>query len=303
MFLHTLASAAEARANTDNSAGNSNPEQEALTLSAAFVAFQAELRNPKKDLTGMEGNRSYKYADLAVIADAVRPILQRYGLAYMQPTSTDGNVVTVRTKLVHTSGEVLEADPLTWPVASQSVKALGATITYLRRYSLCALLGISAEEDSDGTTGESKNSTPKNSQQAKATAIAPLAQMSPTVASSPAAATNAANSKPMPGKPFDFGAMVEAISALKERVGEKFYYSVLRSAGKGAEHANKIRSREVGLKVYHYLLACSRILDQRERIGDAEYFRVLGAYGYEKPQDIIDPQQFMVVLRELESIQ
>jgi hypothetical protein len=90
-----------------------------------------------------------KYADLASVWDACRKPLADNGLAVIQtltPSGLDG--VTVVTTLAHTSGEWLRSE-LFIPAAKKDAHGFGSAITYARRFSLAAIVGI-APEDDDG---------------------------------------------------------------------------------------------------------------------------------------------------------
>ena len=123
-------------------------------LEAALVAAQLELVNPPKTSTAKVptksgGSYTYTYAPLPEILDAVRPVLQKHGLAISQDVVGQDGYVGVNTVLVHESGERLHAGPVMLP-ATEAQQA-GAIVTYLRRYALCAILGIAADEDDDAS--------------------------------------------------------------------------------------------------------------------------------------------------------
>ena len=56
--------------------------------------------------------------------------------------------VTVESRIIHTSGEWI-ATTVTIPVTKPDAHGLGSALTYGRRYSVSALLAISADEDDD----------------------------------------------------------------------------------------------------------------------------------------------------------
>ncbi len=64
---------------------------------------------------------------------------------------------TLVTSLLHSSGAILSGRT---PIpAAEGVQAYGSAITYLRRYSIQALLGIAAEEDDDGNAASGNRAT------------------------------------------------------------------------------------------------------------------------------------------------
>lgn len=90
-----------------------------------------------------------KYADLAAVWSVCREPLSKNGLAISQHANSEGNIVTVETLLLHTSGQWL-LSRLSMTSKDSSPQAIGSCITYARRYSLSSILGIASEEDDDG---------------------------------------------------------------------------------------------------------------------------------------------------------
>jgi hypothetical protein len=90
-----------------------------------------------------------RYATLAHIIAQTRPALGKHGLAVSQLVQVDA-VVTL---LLHSSGQFLASRT---PIVSEKPgpQAMGSGITYARRYGLCAILGIAAEEDDDGESAQ-----------------------------------------------------------------------------------------------------------------------------------------------------
>jgi ERF superfamily len=86
-----------------------------------------------------------KYADLATVIDAVLPALNANGFALTQPVVRDETGMVLQTRLVHTSGQELVSEvPLPDAVQWQQ---WGSALTYARRYTLMALLGVAPEDD------------------------------------------------------------------------------------------------------------------------------------------------------------
>ena len=112
-------------------------------VAAAIVAAQAELTNPPKSKTVHAGAKKYSFAPLPDILDAVRPVLAKHKLAVLQIIRER----ILETRLVHESGQWLGSTYLL-PEISDS-QAMGSAITYGRRYSLCAILGIAGDDDDD----------------------------------------------------------------------------------------------------------------------------------------------------------
>lgn len=118
------------------------------TLYEDFVKLQAELPSVMKDATGQVGNQKFKYADLHVIVETIRPILFKHGFAFMQSLQTLNDATFVVTTLVHKSGESIASQTrIDYP--GDNIKVFGAAVTYYRRYALQSLLGIVADADAD----------------------------------------------------------------------------------------------------------------------------------------------------------
>jgi len=92
------------------------------------------------------GSYSYAYTDLAGVLGAVRPVLAAHGFAVVQPVASAGVEVVVWTELVHRSGERFPSPALSMR-QPDGAQALGSLLTYLRRYSLLAALGLATEDD------------------------------------------------------------------------------------------------------------------------------------------------------------
>jgi hypothetical protein len=115
-------------------------------LAAALAAAQGMMENAV--MNRVNPHFKSKYADLAAIFDAARKPLSANGLAIVQ-TIGDG---VLHTRLLHTSGQwVASEHPL--PLSGRP-QEIGSALTYARRYSLSALIGIAADEDDDATGAE-----------------------------------------------------------------------------------------------------------------------------------------------------
>jgi hypothetical protein len=91
-----------------------------------------------------------KYVTLDSILDTLRPILTSNGLMLTQGSQQPETMqsVTVESRIIHTSGEWISTTA-TIPVTKPDAHGLGSALTYGRRYSVSALLAISADEDDD----------------------------------------------------------------------------------------------------------------------------------------------------------
>lgn len=115
-------------------------------LAKALAAFQGEVKDPTKD-----GKANYgKYVQLDGLLDAIRPVLSKHGLSVLQMPGGDGQQITITTILMHESGEWMESEPFTLKATKIDPQGAGSAVTYGRRYSLSAILGVAWDADDDG---------------------------------------------------------------------------------------------------------------------------------------------------------
>lgn len=127
-------------------------------LATALAKFQAEVQNPANTKKVSTGSFSYNYAPLNEILSQVRPLLSKHGLSIVQAPTTSENNILVSTMLIHSSGEWIELDPVALKMDKVTAQGAGSAITYARRYSLSAVLGISSEDDDDANSIEPNTS-------------------------------------------------------------------------------------------------------------------------------------------------
>ena len=154
-------------------------------LAGALAKAQLQIEPASKNATNPHF-RSH-YADLASIWDACRGPLNTNGLSIVQfPCDGEVGRTGLCTMLLHSSGEWI-SEVVTTRSQKDDPQGLGSALTYLRRYALAAVVGVTATEDDDGNAA----STPVN---ARVSAPAPRPYIPPPV-SMPA--VNA----PAPSKP------------------------------------------------------------------------------------------------------
>ncbi len=127
-------------------------------LNAALAKAQGEIANAEMDRT----NPAFKssYATLASCWNACRAALSKNGLAVLQNPSCDGKSVTVQTVLLHASGEE-RMSLLTLPLGKYDAWGIGSAVSYAKRYALCAMVGIAAEDDDGVAAADPKNAAAK----------------------------------------------------------------------------------------------------------------------------------------------
>ena len=114
-------------------------------LATALSKFQGELMGAKKK-SDNPFFRS-KYADLAEIWKTVSEPLAKHGLAVIQTMDCDeSETPIIVTTLTHTSGQYISGR-LKVTGGKKDPQGIGSAITYGRRYSLSAILGVYQEDD------------------------------------------------------------------------------------------------------------------------------------------------------------
>ena len=113
-------------------------------LLIAIAKFQSEAPIVKFDASIKYGGRPFKYATLSSVIECIRPTLTKLKLGFTQVIQ-DGLLKTI---LFNDKGQTLESS-YQLPSISKP-QDLGSWVTYIKRYQLCAMLGIVGEEDNDG---------------------------------------------------------------------------------------------------------------------------------------------------------
>lgn len=122
---------------------------EIAELSAALAKANKRVRHAELDCSNSHFKK--KYASLGSVITAIRVPFAEHGLSVLQSVQTDhAGFVTVTTRILHESGQWIE-DDASWQMSENAnIQQLGSAITYLRRYTLAAMGGITGDEDDDG---------------------------------------------------------------------------------------------------------------------------------------------------------
>jgi len=136
-----------------------NKSESITNLAKALASFQNEVQNPKN--TADNPFFKSKYAPLNDVLNLVRPLLSKHGLSVLQSPSGNGSDIIISSILMHSSGEWIEPDPLILKADKATAQGAGSAITYGRRYSISAMLGISSEDDDDGNHATGEPNKPK----------------------------------------------------------------------------------------------------------------------------------------------
>ncbi len=125
-------------------------------IDKAMAKAQADIGHARPDKT----NPHFKsrFASLKAITDACRPALTKNGIATLQAATSDGETVTVTTRLSF-QGQFYEAD-LSSKQGQPGPQALGSVVSYLKRYGLAGLCGVPVSEDPEDDDGEATETRP-----------------------------------------------------------------------------------------------------------------------------------------------
>lgn len=123
-----------------------------MKIYSQLAKFQQEVGTITKDSKG----HNYKYASLDHIIEIITPFLKSNGLGFLH--KFDGaDIICV---LFNTEGEDI-ASRFTMPQEEMRGmnmnQSMGASITYARRYTLTAILGLATDEDTDGVVSRPQN--------------------------------------------------------------------------------------------------------------------------------------------------
>tara|TARA_Y100001937_G_scaffold98202_1_gene133929 strand:+ start:2060 stop:2770 length:711 start_codon:yes stop_codon:yes gene_type:complete len=131
---------------------DTNQNNKVARLAMALCLAQADIKDAKTNKKNAYIGNSY--ADLTAVWQACRAALTKNDLAVVQRFKDDNRGTTyLETLLIHTSGESISSElPL---MNVKDWHSMGSAITYARRYSLCALVGIAPDgEDDDGAAAQ-----------------------------------------------------------------------------------------------------------------------------------------------------
>lgn len=136
---------------------------ETNNLSNKFMQVLNEVPNFVTDETAQAGNRTYKYLNLATILKTIKPVFEKHGLAFSQRVTFDNagearQVIGTVETIIFDSEEQMVACSYPFFVTGDP-QQVGSAITYARRYSLYAVLGIFPDKDDDGAYAKQRYET------------------------------------------------------------------------------------------------------------------------------------------------
>ena len=133
---------------------SSVPSSPSQPLIEALVSFHKTV-----PAIGKTANAQYgKFADLETVLSTVTPHLIKNGLVVSQTFEPSEGVDPILvTKLLHVSGaELVSRLPMIIGKGRNALHDFGGSCTYLKRYALLAMLGLTADMDMDGDFADDK---------------------------------------------------------------------------------------------------------------------------------------------------
>lgn len=124
-----------------------NKSESIAKLAEALIKAQAEFpeihRTKEVLVQGNKGSYVFKYAPMEKTLPAIRPVLAKHGLTFIQ----GGNGEQLVSLLMHTSGEWVS---FSMPLLDQpSPQQYGSQFSFKRRYAMDGLLGIKSDDADD----------------------------------------------------------------------------------------------------------------------------------------------------------
>jgi ERF superfamily len=131
----------------------------------AIAEFQRRCPPIKKNKEMIvPGRPKYKYADLGEILSTIGPLMGELGLSVSWRTvqSSKPNHIAKVCEVSHRLGHTKDSGPSDMPYnidgnRMNPAQSVGSAETYAKRYSLCSVLGISPEDDTDANDTHGKN--------------------------------------------------------------------------------------------------------------------------------------------------
>ncbi len=130
----------------DNIELNRSFSPEIKEFVSAFVRVQEKLK--PAIFNKVNPHFKSRYADFSSCMDTCRVPLAENGIIVTQSCQTTNDKLYLVTMLIHTSGQWMKSE---FPIISSKMdsQGIGSAMTYAKRYSLCGMIGIVADEDGD----------------------------------------------------------------------------------------------------------------------------------------------------------
>lgn len=134
------------------------PPPEPSTLLEALLAFQAQAPTLQKDASNPHFKN--RYVSLDAITQAITPVLTACGLVWITtPGNDEDDAPVLSYRLAHSkSGEELTGR-VRLMLPKNDSQGWASALTYARRYTISAVLGLSAEDDDGDAASQGRGVT------------------------------------------------------------------------------------------------------------------------------------------------
>lgn len=139
-------------------------EMQRSTFIKAKVRLQSNMPLIKKNIEVVTIDKDgkmtgYNYAPDEEIKKVIQPYLKKYGFTYRYEFTGDEQTITCTCFLAHIDGYEEKSSMTSNRDNSEdmnNIQSIGSTRTYLQRYTLSSVLGLSFDQDNDGRTAKDK---------------------------------------------------------------------------------------------------------------------------------------------------
>jgi hypothetical protein len=139
----------------------------------AMAAFKAEpveiFKRKQVGYKTKEGDFvGYKHAELSDVTDAITPAMARHGLSFDWDIHQGSGSITVDCVVTHVLGHSKKVTMSGAPDSSgkkNQIQQTASTVTYLQRYTLLSVTGMSTKDEDDDGAGGADDSTSDGAQQ------------------------------------------------------------------------------------------------------------------------------------------
>ena len=142
---------------------NTEVAKDLITLVNSLKGLQKtkKVKYSVKDKNGEYKQLDYHYVPLDDLLEVVK---KNEKFTLMQPISEFNGTPCIENVLIHESGEEIRSGQYPLLISGLKMQDMGSVITYTRRYSMSAFLGISTDDDVDANLeeeAEDVKATPK----------------------------------------------------------------------------------------------------------------------------------------------
>lgn len=129
----------------------------ANTLETSFLAAQKEMKAVVKDASNPFFKS--KYASYDAVVETVKAPLNKHGLSFRHTSRWADNIMFVGSQLIHAETGVSSL-PFEMPIKIGNAQETGSALSYAKRYTLSAIVGLPADDDDDANGATGKKAEP-----------------------------------------------------------------------------------------------------------------------------------------------